>query len=221
MIAKDLINYLIPPLHPTDKVQKAKQWMEELRTSELPVIEGTHYQGLITEEILFQQNLAHDLVKDYELEGTEAIINQNQHYYELLKLSNQEEVSLIAVLDDDKNYLGVVAIEDVVEAFANTSSVRSPGAILVLSLNAVDYSLSEVSRLIESNEAKILSSYVIPDQEDPNKVKLTLKINREEVNHIIATLERFGYIIEARFNENSTGLSEKDRIDSLLRYLNF
>ena len=210
---------MIPPLHPGDKVSKAKQWMEELRTSELPVIEGTAYLGLITEEILFQENLAHDLVKDYNLQGSHAIIDQNQHYYELLKLSNKEEVSLIAVVDAEKNYQGVVAIEDVVEAFANTSSVRSPGAIIVLSLNAIDYSLSEVSRLIESNEAKVLSSYVITDQNDPNKIKLTLKINKEEVTHIIATLERFGYVIEARFNELSEDFSEKDRLDSLMRYL--
>lgn len=219
MIAKDLINYLIPPLHPTDKVIKAKQWMEELRTSELPVIEGSNYLGLITEEILFRGDQMLELVEEYQLDGQDAVIDQNQHYYELLKLSNKEEVSLIAVLDGEENYLGVVAIEDVVEAFANTSSVRSPGAILVLSLNAVDYSLSEVSRLIESNEAKILSSYVIADQDDPNKIKLTLKINKEEVNHIIATLERFGYSIEARFNEASQDGSEKDRLDSLLKYL--
>jgi acetoin utilization protein AcuB len=91
----------------------------------------------------------------------------------------------------------------------------------VLSMPERDYSLSEISRHVESNDAKILSAYVSPDELDPYKIKLTLKINTTDISRIIATLERFEYRIIAQFQENGEGKqADKDRYDLLLKYLN-
>ncbi len=217
MIAQELINYLIPPLKITDPVSKVKLWMREFRVFELPVIEGERFLGLITDEKL--DEVEEGEVKQFLLEGSTAVVNQNQHYYEILRVANREAVSLVAIIDDYNKYLGVVALEDVVEAFSHTSAVRSPGSVIVLTLNAIDYSLSEISRLIEENGVKILSSYVVSNDEDLSKIKVTLKLNVDEISHVTETLRRFGYLVETNFQESSKDSQERERLDSLLNYL--
>jgi len=219
MIAKELINYMIPPLKTSDPISKVKLWMRELRVFELPVTDDDKYLGLITDDKL-DEVIDGDLT-NYDLEGDSAVVNQNQHYYEVLKIANREAVSLVAVIDDYGKYLGVIALEDIVEAFSRTSAVRGPGSLITLTLNAIDYSLSEISRLVEENGMKILSSYVVNVDSDPAKIKLTLKLNGEEVSHVVATLSRFGYVVETNFQENSKDLQERERLDSLMNYLRF
>ncbi len=219
MIAKDLINYMVPPLKLTDKVSKAKLWMNELRLSELPVVDDNKFLGMLDEEMLLNDELKYNTVGEYLLVGQACVVTEDQHYYELLKISNIEGLRLVAVIDHLGQYLGVVTTEDVVEIFAKSSSVSTPGAILILKLKIQDYSLSEISRIIESNEAKILSSYLSPNDLDPAMVSLTLKINKEEVSQIVSTLENSGYAVQSAFNTAAATLDDKERIDILMRYI--
>ena len=219
MIAKDLINYMVPPLKPTDKIGKAKLWMDELRLSELPVVDNNQFLGFLDEEMLLNDELQYDLVGDYPLVGKDCVVFEEQHYYEILKISNVEGFRLVAVIDTFNHFIGVITTEDVVEVFAKSSSVSTPGAILILKLKIQDYSLSEISRIVESNEAKILSSYLAPNEEDPAKVSLTLKINKEEVSQIVSTLENSGYTVVNAFNTAAATLDDKERIDILMRYI--
>ncbi|REE01679.1 CBS domain-containing protein [Marinoscillum furvescens] len=219
MIAKDLINYMIPPLKPQDKVSKAKQWMDELRLSELPVVDNGVFVGLIDEELLLNDELKYPNIGDYPLLGQKCTVGAGNHYYDVLKTSNIEGFRIVAVIDELNQYLGVVSIEDVVEAFAKNSSVSTPGAILGLRLKFNDYSLTEISRIIESNEVKILSSYLSPHSEDPNDLHLTLKLNKEDISHIISQLEEAGFTVESAHNTASSSFDEKERIDILMKYL--
>ena len=218
MIAKELINYMIPPLKTSDPISKVKLWMRELRVFELPVTDSDRFLGLITDDKL-DEVLDGDLSL-HDLEGTAAIINQNQHYYDVMKVANREAVSLVAVVDDYGKYLGVIALEDIVEAFSKTSAVRGPGSLISIFMNSIDYSLAEISRLIEENGVKILSSYVVNNDNDPSKIQVTMKLNTEDINHVIATLLRFGYNVETNYQANSKDEQERERLDGLLNYLN-
>ena len=122
-------------------------------------------------------------------------------------------------MDEENNYKGVLLLNDLLSVFSQSAFIQSPGGIIVLSINQIDYSLSEISRLIESNEAKVLGSSINIDSKDPTKFKLTLKVNREDVTHIIATLERFSYKVIAKYHESSRITNEKERLDLLMRYL--
>jgi len=221
MIAKDLINYMIPPLKMSDGLERAQQWMEELRVSELPVVSDGMFLGILTEAAVYDNLNPDASVDDLLLIGSKSSVYENQHYYEVLRMSYKEGVSLVAVKDGEEKFKGVVSVKDVVEAFAQTSSVRNPGAIIVLAMNYKDYSLAEVSRIIEADKAMILSSYLINDPEDPQKIKLTLKINKEDITHITGSLQNFGFNVEAKFNELDAHSGEKERYDSFMRYLQF
>jgi acetoin utilization protein AcuB len=219
MIAKDLINYMIPPLKPSDDLAKAREWMEELRVTELPVSDHGKFIGLITEEQILDAPFDIIHVEDADILITEAIISQEQHYYELLKKAYTLGVRMIAVLDENSQYIGVVSVEDVVEAFASSSSVQNPGAILLLTMEMRDYSLSEISKIIENNEAIVLSSHMLPHPTETGKIQITIKTNKEDISHIASNLDSRGYHVSRSFGNRKDLEEDQDRFDSLMRYL--
>jgi hypothetical protein len=105
-------------------------------------------------------------------------------------------------------------------SFAQTAAVQMPGGILVLSMDLLDYSLAEICRYVEENNAKVISSIMIEDPMDKGKIKITLKINQLDLSRIVATLERFNYRVIGRYQEaRTTNTGEQDRLDMLLKYL--
>ena len=219
MIAIEIINQMIPPLKMTDPASKAIKWMEELRTNQLPVLKDGYYKGLIAENIILEENNLDKSIGEFTLEGENCFVYFHQHIYDVIKIASDNHAKIIAVLDEDNQYHGVINIEDTIAAFAQTAAVQSAGGIIVLSLNQIDYSLAEVSRLIEAENAKILSTWITDDVLDPNKIKLTIKTNKTDLSHITATLERFGYKIIARFHETKHTATDQERLDILMKYL--
>jgi hypothetical protein len=219
MIAEELINQIIPPLKVTDTAEKALRWMEELRVPQLPVLDGQEYVGLISEEIIFQINDLSYYLSEMPLAAQDVYALNYQHFYDVLKLALDHHIQVVAVLNDEKEFMGVITVHSTIIAFAQ-SAVQEPGGIIVLSLYERDYSLSEISRLVESNDSKILSSYVCPDRSDPLKIKLTIKLNRKDISRVVATFERFDYRIIAKFQNAPDSGEDKERLDLLLKYLN-
>jgi CBS domain-containing protein len=220
MVASEIINHMIPPLKVTDDAHKAIVWMEEFRCNHLPVVDNNKLLGFISEEIILEANDIEKNLSDFELIGKTCMVSQDSHFYDILKMAGEHKLQLVAVLNQAGDYEGVITVQDIMTSFAQTAAVQIPGGILVLSLDLIDYSLAEISRLIEENNAKILSSIMVEDPLDSRKIKLTIKINQLDLTRIVATLERFEYKIIGRYQEDKKDFEDKDRIDMLMRYLN-
>jgi acetoin utilization protein AcuB len=221
MIAEELINHMIPPLKVSDDAHKAIVWMEEFRCNHLPVIDDGKLVGFISEEIILEANDIEKHLIDFELVGKECFVHTSTHVYDILRIASDSKLQIIAVLNDEEHYVGVITIQDVMTSFAQSAAIQMPGGIIVLSMNLIDYSLAEIARYVEENNAKIISFMMVEDPLDKGKIKLTLKINQEDLSRIVATLERFGYRVIARYQENRTDPdNEKERLDMLMRYLN-
>lgn len=219
MQAYEFINSLVPPLKLTDRAGMALAWMEEIRIDSLPVADQGRFLGFISDEVIFDQNNPEQLIGSIELEAGGCWVYSNKHIYDVLRVASEHQSNLVAVLDRENSYLGVVTMEDAISAFADSLSIKSQGSVLILSLNMTDYHLSEISRLVESENTKILSSFITNDPLDDSKIKLTLKLDKPELRHVKATLERFGYRIIDHYQEESGVGSEEDRIGNLLRFL--
>jgi len=193
--------------------------MEEFRCNYMPVVEDNKLLGFISEEIILETNEIEKPVRDFKLVGQSCFVHLDTHFYDILKVAADHKLQMVAVLNVDMTYHGVITVQDTLTSFAQTAAVQMPGGILVLSMNHIDYSLAEISRLVEENHAKILSSILKEDPLDPQKIRLTLKINQKDLSRVVATLERFGYKVIGRYQETKPIVGEKDRIDMLLRYL--
>ena len=137
----------------------------------------------------------------------------------MLKVSSEYRLAMVAVLDREYAYQGVVTIADAIAAFADTISIQTEGGVLILSMPMTEYSLYDIARIIESENAKILSSFINSDPLDENKIKVTLKVDQPELRHIRATLERFGYKVINHYQEEVGVSREQDRLGNLLRFL--
>ncbi|WP_338767273.1 CBS domain-containing protein [Bernardetia sp. ABR2-2B] len=218
MVAADLINEMIPPLKSNDSVKKALNWMDAFRITQLPIVENNVYKGIITEDMLYEINNPDADIDSIEPLYEDVFVGEEQHFYDVMRLATDHNLRIIAVVDLNNMFVGVITVRDTLTAFARTFANQSAGAILVMSMNYRDYSLSHISRLIEENNTKILSSYVDTDPYDTNLIKLTLKLDKTELMPILATLERFEYRVIAKFQENPDADIQKERLDMFFRY---
>ncbi|TGE17165.1 CBS domain-containing protein [Hymenobacter elongatus] len=220
IIAEDLLNQMIPPLKVSDSAGKAAKWLEEFHVGQLPVLENRLYRGLITEADLLDYEHPDELLTNVPFGFAQVHVQRDQHFYSIMELAIQNKVQLVPVLDDQNEYLGVVTVSDTLAAFGQLPIAAGQGGILVLSMEERDYSLTQISRYVEENNAKILSAHVAQDEHDPYKIRLTLKLNTPNMARITATLERFGYLITAQFSgAGEVGENEQERFDALLKYL--
>lgn len=220
MTAEELINQMIPPLKPSDSGQKAMDWMEKLRISQLPVVDEGKYVGLLSEERIMDTENIDRPVSDFRLEAENIFAYSSSHFYDVIKLATENSLQLVPVVEKDREFLGVISINETASTLAKMFAGQGPGGIIVLSMEDKDYSLTEISRLVESNDAKILSSFFAPDENTHSQQKLTLKLNKSDLTRIIATFERHGYTVVANFQETELLNVDKERLDLLFKYLN-
>ncbi len=220
MLAKNLISDVVPGLKTSDTGVQALNWMEIFRVKHLPIVNHKQFLGLISDQDIYDLNDPEEPVGNHGLSLQRPFVGQNQHIYEVIELLSRLKLTLVPVLNDDKQFLGVITQDDLIREFANLSAMQHPGGILVLEMDNKDYLLTEISNIVEENNAKILSLYV-SSEENTQRMSVTLKINTIDLTAIIATFNRYSYTITASYM-NSEDMDEfyQDRFDEFLNYLN-
>jgi predicted transcriptional regulator len=193
--------------------------MQEYNVSQLPVLDGNKYVGLITlDEILHQKHLSHS-IKSFQLPARKPFVYNTAHIFDVMKAALDFNVRVVPVIDEDFEFIGLISAESCLRGFAILNSVKDTGAIIELETEQADYSLSEVARIIEENNAGILCFYTNLRHQD-GIIEITLKLNTTEVSPIVAAFERFDYEVKAIYNDAEYTEELKDRYDGLMRYLN-
>ncbi len=219
MLAENIISDGILPLKTSDTGKTALSWMEDYRVSHLPIVNNEEFLGLISEWDIYNQNSLDEPLGNHKLSLSNPYVNGKQPITDVLKLVHKDNLTLVPVLDDDMRYMGVVTLQNLVSAMASALSVNEPGGMLVLGLSYNDYSLTEIGNIVESNDAKILSTFIFTRPESV-KMNLFIKINRTDLNAIIKTFLRYNYEIVAVYTEEENRDDLKDRYDAFIRYLN-
>ena len=220
MIAKNLLSEVVPSLRSTDSGQKALNWMEIFRISHLPVVDGKELIGLISDKIIYDLNIIDKPVGDYVEHLLSPHVHTNQHIYEVFSAISVLKLSAVPVLDLHHEYCGVITVFDLAQKFADLVAVREPGGVIVLELNSIDYSLSQIAQIVEGNDAKIMSFY-ISHEEDSKMMDVTLKINIVDLSSIIQTFVRYDYNIKAVYMDESIIQNlYDDRYDQLMKFMN-
>jgi acetoin utilization protein AcuB len=220
MIAKYLITDEIPPLKHTDSGNTALHWMDEFKVSHLPVLKNDNFVGLVSEsDLLDKQDLDQTLDKLFD-HLPRPYVKEKAHIYEVLYKIAEHKISVIPILKDDETYAGCTSIHQLMTMIANTGSIKETGGVLVLEVNQNNYSLAQIAQIVESNNAKILSSYIMSTPESTN-LEVTLKINQVDLTRIIRTFERYDYKISATYQKSDFEEDLQIRYDALMNFLKF
>lgn len=219
MFAIELAADIIPPAVTSDTIQKVIDRMVEFRIRHLPVVNEEQFLGLIAEDDLVGETDYQTPVGSLALSLVNPYVLQEQHVYDVIRLFYELQLTVVPVLDEKNNYLGLITIGSMTEYFAQLTAAAQPGGIIVLEISNKNNSLAHMSQIVESDNARILSSYVRTFPES-TRTEVTLKVNKQDISAIVATFLRYEYTIKATFNHTSENDNSRERYDSLMNYLN-
>jgi signal-transduction protein with cAMP-binding, CBS, and nucleotidyltransferase domain len=218
MIASELISDLLTPLMTSDTGEESLTLMSINHIKHLPIVNDKMLLGVISDEDILSNDLQ-EPIGSYNLSLSKAFVYENEHLFEIMSRMAASNLTTIPVIDFEENYLGLITQENLLQFYASSFSFTEPGSILVLETSKRQYSLAEISRIVESENGTILSSF-LTSEPDSTSILITLKINRQDINHIIKTFQRYDYLIKGSFTEKEYVDGLKERYDSLISYLN-
>lgn len=217
MLAASIAIKGLPMLHLEDKVAFALQCMEDFDVQHLPVVKEDYFIGLVSKSDLLDTDEA-NLIESLSDQLVRIGLNGTAHFLNALDLFTKHHLSLLPVLNEQQECVGVITQTHLNDRLAQFLGVAQQGAILVLSMSPLQYSLAEMSRLVETNNAQILQLNTFFDQANGNLI-VTLKLNRDEAGAIIATFQRYDYEVLHYFGNSPLNNDIEDHYHHLMNYL--
>jgi hypothetical protein len=107
-----------------------------------------------------------------------------------------------------KNISSSIGVPDT-KADSFTLKAPSPVSRIIIEMGIRDYSLSEISRILEGNNAHLMS--LDTTFTEAERLRLELRIDLEDVSPVVRSFERFDYNVV--YYESAIGaVSESDEI---------
>lgn len=211
----------MPALSPDDTGQTALNWMDLFKVSHLPVVKNSEYIGLISDKYIYDNNLAESAIGGH-LYGLDTVfITGEQHIYEAALAMYQSGISVLPVVTDGKIYRGSLMLNEIFDEFVHMLSLNEAGGIIVLHIPVHGYSLSQIGRVAEENDTKILSLNVVKPAIS-NMLNITMKLDKVELSPVLRSFERLGYQIVITLMDNSVIHDfYEDRLEHFKRYMNY
>lgn len=218
MLVNEIINKNYPQLSIDDTISRALHLMNEYRVQHLPIVADGKLMGLVNEDELLDEVDDSLKLKTVEAIPSEVSVFQDQFVLNILPVMAQHQLTVVPVIDKDKNYFGLVDENAIIGWMSRFYNTKQTGAIIIVEMNPYQFSFSELSRLVETNNATI--KQLNTQMNDANGMMLVvLKLNTNEVSDVVATLQRFDYDIKLYFGEEKYDNQIQENLDHLLNYL--
>lgn len=217
MQIQNLILKTLPTFEVSETLKKPLLFFEETTFSHAAVVEKGVFIGLLSENDhdCFEARKKIESLR-YELES--FFVTYETSWLDVLEKFSRNEANILPVLNDDRKVVGYYDLNDIVALFIGTPFFTEPGGIIVVSKGIKDYSFSEISQIVESNNNKILGAFITESFNDI--VQVTIKINAANLNEVIQTFRRYNYTILFDNNDDQFMDDLKQRSDYLDKYLN-
>jgi predicted transcriptional regulator len=218
VLNKELISATIPTLNLSDTVIQALDLMTEFHVMQLPVVAGEKYLGLVFEEDLLNLD-ERSTLQSFDTHFSKVAVHANTHFIEAVQILNDYNLSLVPVVDKDNEFVGSIAAINLLKELGKTTGASEPGGLIVLEMEQRNFSFSELSKLVETNDAQItqLNSYW---DNNTSSFFVAIKINKFEISDIVATFQRYEYNVKYYFGEELYENELRNNYDHLMNYLN-
>lgn len=194
MLAQELISNILPQLQLTDTVSKALQLMSDFKITHLPVVSEDKYLGLISEDNLADEEDKKSPIEIFQSDFILASVASNKHFLNAVNVSNHYQTNVIPVVNESNEFMGTIGGQQLLLALGSFSGAYETGAVIVLEMERSRFSISEISRIVESDGAVILHLNITIKPDD-SLMTVTIHLNKKEISVIIAAFERYEYTI--------------------------
>ncbi len=193
--------------------------MADFHVMHLPVVVEDKLAGLVGEDGLL--NIEDDTTRLSQLQATfsKTAAHADSFFFEAIQMVNESGLTLIPVIAGDAEYIGSIIATDLLKQLGKVSGVNDTGGIIVLEMEKVSFSFSEISKLVETNDAQITQLNTYTDAHSGN-FYITLRINKLEISDIVATFQRYEYQVKYYFGEELYENELRNNYDHLMNYLN-
>lgn len=218
MVALELINNSIPQLQLEDTVGKALQLISDFKTSHLPVVSENAYLGIVSEEDLMDVSNKNAAVGTLQRDFIPVSIQENDHFLQAVNLTNQFQTDIVPVINVEKKLTGIITAQSLLRALGQFAGSEEIGGLIVLEMERYQFAISEISRIVESNEATImhLNTTVQPET---GLLRVTIHVSKKEIAVIVAAFERYEYNVVYYFGEEKFENEIQSNYRHLMNYL--
>jgi len=218
MNLSDYIINDIKPLTYSDKIGDMQGLFNQLTYSHIPIKnEYDTYLGCMSETDAHCFDSG-NLIKEYAHAAEGFFVRENTNWLDVLEAFAMNSTNIMPVLNNNNLYLGYYELNDIIGLFNETPFFAEAGGILIVEKGLLDYSFSEVCQIVESNDGKLLGTFISKIEND--LVQITLKIGNTGLNDIMQTFRRYSYNVVSGHEEDSYLQSLKERSEYLNKYLN-
>ncbi len=219
MLTKELISTNIPRLTLKDSVGKALGLINDYRISHLPVVVDGFFLGLISEDDLLDAKNEQLPIETLQSSFIKTAIPDNVHFLNAISSFIQYDTNIIPItMAGTDIFDGVITTTDLLKALGNFAGANEIGGIIVVEMERIQFAISEISRIVESNDCNILHLNTTVN-DITGMLTVTIHINKKEIAPIIAAFERYDYNIVYKFGNEKFEHDIESNYKNLMKYL--
>lgn len=208
----------IQPFNLKNDVAQMKENFEKYPFSHLPVVDDNLYYGAISREEIELLDPESLKLNEFKHLAQPFYASENMNWFEVLQYFATHNTNFMPILNSEKEYIGYYELDDFLNIFKCTPFLHEEGVILVVAKNVNDYSFSEISQIVESNNATLFGAFV--SKIDNEIAHITLKLSLHDINNTLHSFRRYNYEILNEFEKDKYLEELNDRSNYLQKYLN-
>jgi len=215
----ELINATVPYVLETATVREALYLIEDNGVDCIIILNSAEEVIGLVEDVTLEELNDELTLSQVSIDIRFKGVHKQLHVYDALKIMKDNAWTVLPVVGDDWVYVGGVKLEDLTNELVENLAYKYSGAIIVLRTLETDYSLSEIIRICESNDTRVLSVGT-QKEEDSRAVYIILKLEKKDISSVIASLNRYEYEVIASYGHNLYNEDLKGRLDLLMHFIN-
>lgn len=217
MFIKDYISKDYPAFNWSDSIEEASETAKEFGFSHIFIKKKGVFCGALSQQFL--EESPEGTLGSLELHFEKFAIMEDSSILDSVKLFYTFNSNIVPVISIDEKYLGYLSSEDVFSEFSKYPLFSENGAVLTVQTPNRFYSITEIARIVETNNAKLYGVFISSIHED--FLHITMKISSENLSSIDETFERYGYSVVSKHYDDDKDELLKDRFGFFQKYLEF
>ena len=213
----EYINNDFKPFSATESVAEIQDFFADNTYSHFSISDNGIYLGCISavDAETFETD---KIIIDYRYSFEGFFVRESMIWLDVLEVFARNNSNIVPILNDNNNYIGYYEITDVIKFLNETPFLKETGGIIVVEKPTADYSMSQITQIVESNNGKLLGVFV--SEANAEKVQVTIKTTLGAMNEIIQSFRRYNYEIVSEHQEDDYLNTLKERSEYLDKYLN-
>ena len=208
------------PLRASDSIEHGYKTMLSDSVNYMAVIDFT--TGRLLGEVLLKDLLespSPDASVLSVISKKPTVVSPGMHILDLASWMDLNKYDHVYITDAHNAYSGTITENDLNKAIASLLNTKSSGSVIRVDIHERDYSLMDLMRVIELENAKIFGMGVqMPNESNPF-FRVSLKLNTTEIEKIVLILNRYGYTITSKTETDETDNDLYEKADEFMRYL--